>query len=448
MRRTTNAQYTQQSATIQQLLHETAAEHGTMSGFVQRRSKMSAEAFVQTLVLGLLAGGEATLNDLVQISAHLGVTISEPGLHGRINEAAVVLLEAMLASSLKHQFGGGEVPAEVAQGFTSIDILDSTQVKLPKTLEEHFAGHNSAGTEAMLKIHLSMDYLSGRLNAVRFVAGRTPDQQCDMAVQMAKPGSLQMFDMGYAVLTLLREIAARQAYFLTPLKTQIHVYERPDATKPLELGAWLDAHATGDGYVEAWVFIGADQRLPVRLVARRLSKAQAEKRRRRSKKNARKKGRTVSPRHLSLLDWAIVVTNVPAERLSSHAVMTLYRVRWQIELFFKLCKSQFRLARLGHWRLPRVLCYLYARLIGIVLFQNMLVPWRFHAGRELSPPKAFRIVRRRALALLLAVASRGAELAALLAEIQDDFLRFALKTPRKKSPSTFMRLLQLDGARP
>ena len=120
-------------------------------------------------------------------------------------------------------------------------------------------------------------------------------------------------------------------------------------------------------------------------------------------------------------------------------------MRWQIELFFKLCKSQFGLAKVGHWRLSRVLCYLYAHLIGIVLFQGMIVPWRFHAGRELSPTKAFRIVRRRAFALLQAVHTRGAELAALLADMQSDFLRFALKTPRKKLPSAFARLLELDA---
>ena len=445
MRQTTKDQYTRQSAIIQRLLHETAEEYGAMSGFVQRRSKMTAEVFVQVLVLGLLENREATLNDLVQISAQLGVEISEPGLHGRINELAVVLLAQVLASSLKYQAGGGAVPAGIAQRFAHIDIVDSTQIRLPKALAEHFAGHNSPGTEAMLKMHLSIDYLSGRLNAVRIEAGRTPDQRCDLAVQQAQPGSLQLFDMGYVVLKYLREIDAREAYFLTPFKTSMHVYTQADAAKAVDLGTWLDERAAEKGYVDEWVFIGAEERLPVRLVAFRLSEKQAAERRRRSKENARKKGRTVSQRHLRLLDWGIWITNAPADLLPPQAVPTLYRVRWQIELFFKLCKSQFGLAQVGHWRLPRVLSYLYARLIGIVLFQSMIVPWRFHAGRELSPTKAFRIVRRRALAVLQAVHTRGDELAAILADIQSDFLRFALKTPRKKSPSTFARLLELDA---
>ena len=65
MRRTTKDQYTRQSAIIQQLLHETAAEQGAMNGFVQRWLKMTAEVFVQILVLGQLESGEATLNDAV-----------------------------------------------------------------------------------------------------------------------------------------------------------------------------------------------------------------------------------------------------------------------------------------------------------------------------------------------------------------------------------------------
>ncbi len=92
MRQTTKDQYTRQSAIIQQLLHETAAEQGAMSDFVQRRSKMTAEVFVQILELGLLERGEATLNDLVQISAQLGVEISEPGLHGQQVQIALARL--------------------------------------------------------------------------------------------------------------------------------------------------------------------------------------------------------------------------------------------------------------------------------------------------------------------------------------------------------------------
>lgn len=443
MRRKRKDKYTQQSEMIQTFLQAVATEQGAMSGFVQRQSKMTAAVFAQTLILGLLDNAEATLNDLVQISAKIGVTISEPGLHGRINEAGVSFLKGLLDSSLKQFAASSAVPAEVLRGFSRVDLLDSTQITLPKALAPHFAGYNSPGTEAALKIQLSVDYLQGRLNALHIGAGRVPDQTCELAVQLAIPNSLQIFDRGYAVLARLRQIAAQDAYFLTPLKTSTNVYTPPEATTPVDLAAWLERQPAADTIVDVEVVVGTEDRLPVRLVAYRLPREQVERRRRQARHNARKKGRSVTPRHLHLLAWGLLLTNIPASRLPASTLIALYRVRWQIELFFKLCKSQFRLAVVGPWRLHRLLCQLYARLIAVILFQWLIAPWRFLADRELSPPKAFRIVRQQARPLLAALRAHGDGLAAILAEMQDDFLRYALKTVRRKSPSTFGLVRQL-----
>jgi hypothetical protein len=372
------------------------------------------------------------------------VTISEPGFHGRINDEAVELLKRLLASSLKQFAVQGDVPAAVVKQFTRIDLLDSTQITLPKALAAYFAGHNSPGTEAALKIQLSVDYRSGQLNTIRIGPGREPDQRCDIAVQLATPGSLQVFDMGYAVLSRLRRIAERGAHFLTPLKTRTNVYASPRANTPLDLAHWLEKQADAQGRVDCVVYVGAEDRLPVRLVAYRLSQAQTEQRRRQARRNAQKKKRNVTKRHLQLLAWGLMITNVPAAMLSVEALIMLYRVRWQIELFFKLCKSQFRLAQVGPWRVQRLLCQCYARLIGVVLFQWLIVPWRFLDTKELSPPKAFRILRRHILPLVDALLLGGTALAALLADLRDAFLRHALKSQRKKAPSTFALLAQLE----
>jgi hypothetical protein len=445
MRRKSQDEYSQKSEMIHQFLKEVTTDQGEASGFVKRRSKMTAEIFAETVILGWLDKPEASLNELVQISAKLGVDISEPGLHGRINAEGVVLLKSLLDSSLKQFAAQGTVPAKVLAQFSRIDILDSTQITLPKALASHFAGYNSPGTEAALKIQLSMDYLKGRLNALLMGAGRVPDQKCDLAVQLATPGSLQLFDMGYAVLERLRRIQDKAAYFLTPLKTRTNVYAQVADAHPLDLAAWLAQQPQADGVVDRWVFVGEDERLPVRLVAYQLSQATVDKRRRQARRTARKKGHQVTQRHLQLLAWGLMMSNIPAEKLPGEALITLYRVRWQIELFFKLCKSQFRLAMVGAWRLQRLLCQLYARLIGIVLFQWLTAPWRFLDEGELSPVKAFSIVRRQALPILSALHADGVSLAHILAQMSDDFLRYALKTPRKKSPSTFVRLAQLAG---
>src|SRR5512141_3079801 len=98
---------------MQELLEKEAERLGRETGFVQRRSKLSASKFEETLVLGLLERPEASLNDLVQVSADLGVDISVPGLQARITERGVKLLAGLLKASLGRLDSRIQLPAAV-----------------------------------------------------------------------------------------------------------------------------------------------------------------------------------------------------------------------------------------------------------------------------------------------------------------------------------------------
>ncbi|RDD35563.1 Transposase DDE domain protein [Wolbachia endosymbiont of Cylisticus convexus] len=54
-------------------------------------------------------------------------------------------------------------------------------------------------------------------------------------------------------------------------------------------------------------------------------------------------------------------------------LLTVYRVRWQIELLFKLYKSHINLDKLKGKTNPfRVLCELYTKLCAILVFHGMI----------------------------------------------------------------------------
>ena len=78
--------------------------------------------------------------------------------------------------------------------------------------------------------------------------------------------------------------------------------------------------------------LGIDQRVPARLLATRVPQDVAAVRRRRLRAAAQKKGRQVSAVRLALAAWTVLVTNVPAARLTLREALVLARVRWQIEM--------------------------------------------------------------------------------------------------------------------
>jgi Transposase DDE domain len=190
--------------------------------------------------------------------------------------------------------------------------------------------------------------------------------------------------------------------------------------------------------------LGRTARLPVRLVACRLPQEIADQRRARAKATAARKGTTVSPRQLALLAWNLFVTNAPAECLTTPEVFVLYRVRWQIELIFKVWKSEAWVARVAGWKRARVMCELYAKLIGVTLAQLWMAPLRWVTD-ELSLTKVVQSLQRFALRLAQSLDHPEA-LQHWLTQLQTIWLKFGSKDQRRTRRSTLTTLQQLSQA--
>jgi hypothetical protein len=318
-------------------------------------------------------------------------------------------------------------------------VLDSSIVTLPKAMQTAFAGFASAGSEAALKIQLSDAYVRGNFGALEREAGRTSDQSCRLAVRLAQVGSLHIQDLGYFDQDDLAAIDRAGGYFVSRLKYGTPLYVQPDAKVAVDLLAVWRLQ-TGARY-EAQLSVDARQRLAVRLVCQRLPEPVVAQRRRKASAAARKKGHTCSPAYLDGLSWNVFITNTSARQLSFQQVLHLYGIRWQIELFFKVWKSQARLALTGPYRAERVLCSLYARLLALVIFHWLVAPCRILGRFELSLPKAFHVLRRFALRLLDSLAADGSSTPRVLQAMTLAFVRFAAKDSRPKHPSSYRRLV-------
>jgi hypothetical protein len=423
------------SEVIKAFLEDEAEQIGNASGFVERRSKMSGRVFAQTLILGWIANPDASLNELVQWSARLGVDISEAGLHQRLNRQAVAFLAGLLERGLQLVQGQTGIAKEILTRFNGVYLLDSTLITLPAQLSEVFAGSGRTGSASALKIQLSYEYQTGGLHALRLEAGRYPDQKCELIRLTAFEGSLHLFDLGFFKVATFEGLAQAGAFFLSRLQVQTALYQSPQETHALDLAKVLAIQPAQRG--ELSVFMGHSTRLPVRLIFQKLPPDVVEERRRKARANAQQRGQTPSQRHLALLAYALFITNVPPDWLSPLQVCQLYRLRWQVELIFKLWKSQAHLDRFHPWRPERILCQCFARLLGLLLFHTFIAPWRFISQPELSFPKAWRILQSYMLPFALALHAH-ALLVPLFASIVRDFLRFAPASSRKSPLRLFV----------
>ncbi len=285
-----------------------------------------------------------------------------------------------------------------------MNIVDSTQISLPATCRRLFAGSGASASCASAKIQVSYEYLSGTFNGLAVGRGRVSDQKGTFPVDWAQAGSLTLFDLGYFNQAALAAIASAQAFFVTRLNTQVALYWAADDPKAANLLGYLEAPPETLGEVSVW--LGANTRLPVRLVYRRLPDKQVAEKRRQAHRIAQKKGRVCSAAHLRWLAWQVCVTNVPRSRWSPHQVLLVYRLRWQIELIFKLWKSQAKRTTLRAQRPDRMGCLRYAHWLGLLIFQALIAPYRaLSEDTELSPVKAFHFFQATLPSLIRRIAA-------------------------------------------
>ena len=459
-------EYERIKALLQEVLESVPSEQGRISGFVQRATKLTAVLFVQMLVLGCWQQRRTRLVDLVQVGRQLGVKISLPGLHQRINQAAVVLLRSVLQAALAQPRPHAPAATRyIFQHFSQVYVQDSSYVSLPPALAQQLAGSGGDASPAGAKVVLNYEYHTGTLAAVALVAGRTPDSRCGQAAQLASPGSLHLFDLGFYALNLLSELCAAGSYFLCRHHAQTALFSAAESAdgspQRLDLLTLLRTHgrrAAAGPEAATWevaVYLGVKEKLPVRLIAVRLPPAVVEQRRRRLREGARRRGRTLTAETLALAAWNLFCTNVPSAWWSAEQVATAYCSRWQVELLFKLCKSQAGLDCIDAWRAERILCFFYARLIAVVLSHQILTSWRFvtlvdveqgvETLRELSPPKAFHLLQHAVGACSRIIALHWRGLKSWLTQLGAACKALALKDKRCKKPSTFQRLAALGA---
>jgi hypothetical protein len=249
---------------------------------------------------------------------------------------------------------------------------------------------------------------------------------------------LTLFDLGYFKLATLKAISAVGAWFITRLHPQTTVYWQATDPHSADVLGYLERQAAAVG--EVTVYLGVDDRVPVRLVFSRLSDKQLAQKRRKARQNAKRKQRPCSATHLRWLAWHICITNLPAVRLSAQQVLLVYHLRWQIELVFKLWKSHAHLTTVRFTTPAHVTCLLYAHLLSLLLFQWLIAPFRFSKSGELSPVKAFKRFQTFVPKLSRRIARGWHAVPACLARFFNDLQRLAQKTTRLKSPSTYQAL--------
>jgi hypothetical protein len=428
----------QVSTALRAVLSTKADALGKSSGFIKRQVKVSGSWFVQTLSFGWLMNPAATLEELTQTGASLGVSLSPQGLDQRFTEEASALLKAVVEEATMQVVGAEPVAIPLLARFNGVYLGDSTTVTLPTALAKVWSGSGgqASASKAAVKVEVALDMVCGRLMGPLLEAGRVQDRGSALQCASLPAGALRVTDLGYWSLEQLQRLSQASVFWLLRINPQVHFSDASNQRWDI-----LDfaQHQQGD-QVDLPITLGAAKGLPARLLGARLPAALAAQRRRKLNAEAKRQGKTPSQRRLVLADWSFFVTNVPPQTLSLAEAFVMARLRWQIELLFKLWKSQGHLDTFNTANPWRILCEFYAKLLAMIIQHWVLLTccWAFP---DRSLVKAAKTVRHHALYLLLSLHAT-APLEQALTTLQQALRHGCRINKSQKSLRTYQLLLQ------
>ncbi len=360
---------TQLHAQLHSLFSVEAEQLAVQTKFTQRPGKFTGASFAQTLVFGYLHKPTATLPELASFAADFGTEAKVQALDQRFNVHAADFMKKVLEAALQIMVRASALSGPLWARFSGIYILDSTVIALPTALAADWPaiGNRPDHPEAAVKVFVMVELRTGQV-WVEVRAGHTSDHDSELAAMPLPAGSLRSADLGFYDVSEFLVQAEAGAYVLTRWRANTKVY-RPTG-QPLVLVALL-SECQSDA-VELMVHLGG-QRFACRLLATRVPAEIAAQRRLDLFKEALRRGAPVSQERLALVNWDIMFTNVPGELLALGESRVVYRLRWQIELLFKLWKQEGKVDESRSAKVWHIMCELYAKLTAMLLHHWLVV---------------------------------------------------------------------------
>lgn len=431
---------TQIGTKIREILYDAAEKAAKKVHLIQRRGKVTAANLCQTLVFGWWENPDATLEELAQVGRSVGLDITPQGLDQRWTEKTAAYLKQVLEEVVARKMRGNGLELPGMEAFSHVYVEDSSVVSLPKEMAEVWKGLGGKGTGSAVKLQTRLDLKQGELDGPHLVDGKTHDRlAAEMSHAEVENGSLHLRDLGYWKMSDWHEAAEKAYWLILRLKASTHFW--------VEGQVWTTAQwckACQETQVDCSILLGSHDKIPVRLIAVQASDKVAQERRRNLKRSCQERGQVASQESLALCDWTLIVTNLPAERLSIREALVWLGVRWQIELLFKLWKSVGKINKSRSKKPWRILCELYAKLIAMTLMQWLFLP-TFWSFPDRSWTKAARTIQIHVIRIAIALPHPEK-----LHEVITDICRILAAgcriNPSQKHKRTYQKLASLGGS--
>jgi len=367
------------------------------TGFYIRKSKVNPSVFFDLLMYDMSSGASKSLSQLsIEARSEHDIGVTKQAIDKKFNEHTLSFIKKLIEKQLSVELDLN-IDAGWLSSFNRVPIKDGTRFHLPEEYKDYLPGSGGSGSKAGACIQFEFDLKSGQIEVMDLTASNRPDvKDAQESMDNVKKGDLIIRDLGYYAFKSLINIIKKEAFFISRLGAKANVFEMKNGVlKKLDFKDVYNQMKRGKlSRIYKDVFIGSEEKIPIRLAIELMPDDVYEERMRKIKKLHKKKGRQTSEKYKLLARFNLFITNVTREVLPDEVISSLYRMRWQIELIFKIWKSVFGIHHVRKMKYQRWLCLLHFKLLMMIVNWNIIMIQRnYHyrwKGKLLSLNKCFK----------------------------------------------------------
>jgi hypothetical protein len=373
------------------------------------------------------------------------IKVSKQAIDKRFNDKTVEFIKKILENFLNHSLLRELIPSDFDKDFSGIRIMDSTEFKLPANLAKEFPGYSGDGTASCAAIQFEYDVMSRQIKCMSLGNATESDKTfADKRMEDIQPKELIIRDLGYYSIDSYKKIEQQKAFYVSRLKAQISIYDKTD--KGYHQLNWseiilLIKKSKGKCF-DRTVYIGSTDKKPVRLMAWLLDET-AQNRRLQQKKN--RKGKLNETDEI----WSqlnVFITNVSFDKITPQQAYNIYKIRWQIELIFKIWKSILKINLIRKMKASRFRCYVYSKLLWVLLSWDIStgfepIIWK-KTKKLISLHKCYALLKNKVEQLKYILFDNHEKLKEWMYKMFHCFIDFGLKE-NKKNRVSVDKLLQI-----
>lgn len=299
---------------LQDLPSETIAMAYEFKAFTRARKIKTPQQLLRVVLL--YCGLDQSLREVAGTMTLLGHRLTDSAIAERL-AACRPWIKALLPKMVAHRPLASHPPER------RFIVIDGSTVQAPGAHGIHY------------RLHLGLDLVTLEFTHLHISEAKTGESLRRFALG---PDDIAVADRGYCHPTAVAETIHAGAHLVVRLNPYNMPLSRPDET-PLDLMQALQQQAPCT-LRSLPVRVGPPtQRVAGWVHAYRLSEEQANKARAVCRQRNSTKGHTPQASTVFLAGWVLVWTSLPPDVLSAETLRQLYRVRWQVELAIKRCKS-------------------------------------------------------------------------------------------------------------